>query len=49
MGELFSAAAGASHGTETMPEDFEAAIRSVGRVPQQRSTLYAPVEARTRG
>ncbi len=49
MGELISAAAGASHGTETMPEDFEAAIRSVGRVPQQRSTLYAPVEARTRG
>ncbi|MCH8130448.1 MAG: 5-amino-6-(D-ribitylamino)uracil--L-tyrosine 4-hydroxyphenyl transferase CofH, partial [Acidobacteria bacterium] len=45
MGELISAAAGASHGTETAPEDFEAAIRSVGRVPQQRSTLYAPVEA----
>ncbi len=49
MGELISAAAGASHGTETAPEDFEAAIRSVGRVPQQRSTLYAPVEARTLG
>jgi len=49
MGELISAAAGASHGTETAPEDFEAAIRSVGRVPQQRSTLYTPVEARARG
>ncbi|MCH8900470.1 MAG: 5-amino-6-(D-ribitylamino)uracil--L-tyrosine 4-hydroxyphenyl transferase CofH [Acidobacteria bacterium] len=49
MGELISAAAGASHGTETAPEDFEAAIRSIGRVPQQRSTLYAPVEARTLG
>ncbi|GMQ85731.1 MAG: hypothetical protein BMS9Abin07_1299 [Acidimicrobiia bacterium] len=48
MGELISAAAGASHGTETAPEDFEAAIRSIGRVPQQRTTLYAPVEARTR-
>ena len=49
MGELISAAAGASHGTETAPEDFEAAIRSIGRVPQQRSTLYTPVEARTLG
>ena len=48
MGELISAAAGASHGTEVAPEDFEAAIRSIGRIPQQRSTLYAPVDSRTR-
>ena len=48
MGELISAAAGASHGTEVEPEDFESAIRSIGRVPQQRSTLYAPVETKTR-
>jgi FO synthase len=48
MGELISAAAGASHGTEVTAEDFETAIRSIGRVPQQRSTLYAPVESRTR-
>ena len=48
MGELISAAAGASHGTEVTPQDFETAIRSIGRVPQQRSTLYAPVDSRTR-
>ena len=48
MGELISAAAGASHGTEVTPEDFEAAITSIGRIPQQRSTLYAPIESRTR-
>jgi FO synthase len=48
MGELISAAAGASHGTEVTAGDFEAAIRSIGRVPQQRSTLYAPVESRSR-
>ena len=48
MGELISAAAGASHGTEVSAQDFETAIRSIGRVPQQRSTLYAPVDSRTR-
>ena len=48
MGELISAAAGASHGTEVEAEEFEAAIRSIGRVPQQRSTLYAPVATKTR-
>ncbi len=46
MDELISAAAGASHGTLVTPEDFEAAIRSIGRVPQQRSTTYEPVDAR---
>jgi FO synthase len=46
MDELISAAAGASHGTEVTPADFDAAIRSIGRTPQQRSTLYAPVDAR---
>jgi 2-iminoacetate synthase ThiH len=48
MGELISAAAGASHGTLVSAEDFEAAITSIGRVPQQRSTLYRPVESRAR-
>ena len=48
MGELISAAAGASHGTEVSAQDFETTIRSIGRVPQQRSTLYAPVDSRTR-
>ena len=48
MGELISAAAGASHGTEVTAQDFETTIRSIGRVPQQRSTLYAPVDSRTR-
>jgi FO synthase len=46
MDELISAAAGASHGTLVEPDDFEAAIRSLGRTPRQRTTLYADADAR---
>jgi len=40
MNETISRAAGASHGQEMPPERMEALIRSVGRVPAQRTTLY---------
>jgi len=38
--ESISRAAGASHGQELPPEGMEAAIRTVGRTPRQRTTLY---------
>jgi FO synthase len=48
MNESISRAAGASHGQEMPPEQMEEAIRAIGRVPHQRTTLYgdAPAERR---
>ncbi len=43
MDENISRAAGASHGTMIEAEDFEAAIRSIDRLPVRRNTLYQPV------
>jgi FO synthase len=40
MNESISRAAGASHGQELPPEAMEAAIRTIGRTPRQRTTLY---------
>jgi FO synthase len=40
MNESISRAAGAAHGQEMPPELMEAAIRGIGRVPRQRTTLY---------
>ncbi|HKH32440.1 MAG TPA: 5-amino-6-(D-ribitylamino)uracil--L-tyrosine 4-hydroxyphenyl transferase CofH [Gaiellaceae bacterium] len=40
MNESISRAAGASHGQEAPPEVLEAAIRALGRIPRQRTTLY---------
>ena len=40
MNESISRAAGAAHGQEMPPELMEAAIRSIGRIPRQRTTLY---------
>ena len=40
MNESISRAAGASHGQEVLPEEFQAAIRSIGRTPAERTTLY---------
>jgi FO synthase len=40
MNESISRAAGASHGQEMPPERMEKAIRALGRVPRQRTTLY---------
>jgi FO synthase len=41
MNESISRAAGAEHGQELSPERMEELIRSVGRTPRQRTTLYA--------
>ena len=48
MNESISRAAGAAHGQETPPAAMEEAIRSLGRTPRQRTTLYedAPAERR---
>ena len=40
MNESISRAAGAAHGQELSPERMEEAIRELGRVPRQRTTLY---------
>ena len=41
MNESISRAAGAAHGQEMTPAMMEDLIRSVGRRPRQRTTLYA--------
>ena len=41
MNESISRAAGSAHGQEMPPERMEALIRSAGRMPRQRTTLYA--------
>jgi FO synthase len=43
MNESISRAAGTQHGQEFPPEAMEALIRSIGRTPQQRTTLYGAV------
>jgi FO synthase len=40
MNESISRAAGAAWGQELAPEEMEALIRSAGRIPRQRTTLY---------
>ena len=40
MNESISRAAGASHGQEVTASEMGGAIRSIGRLPQQRDTLY---------
>ena len=41
--ESISRSAGGTHGTHTTPEQFERLIRDLGRIPQERDTLYRPV------
>lgn len=41
MNESISRAAGAAHGQEMAPDEIEAEIRALARVPHQRTTLYA--------
>jgi FO synthase len=43
MNESISRAAGSTHGQEMPPERMEALIRSLGRTPRQRTTLYGDV------
>jgi FO synthase len=45
MNESITRAAGAVHGQEMPPEAMEELIRSLGRVPRQRTTLYADAPA----
>ncbi|MBA3432089.1 MAG: 5-amino-6-(D-ribitylamino)uracil--L-tyrosine 4-hydroxyphenyl transferase CofH, partial [Actinobacteria bacterium] len=40
MNENISRAAGADHGQELSPESMEGLIRSIGRIPRRRTTLY---------
>jgi FO synthase len=46
MNESITRAAGAAHGQEMSPAAMEELIRSIGRTPWQRTTLYkaAPPE-----
>jgi FO synthase len=49
MNESISRSAGAAYGQEMPPERMEELIRSAGRVPRQRTTLYGePPEERVR-
>ncbi|HEY8776334.1 MAG TPA: 5-amino-6-(D-ribitylamino)uracil--L-tyrosine 4-hydroxyphenyl transferase CofH [Gaiellaceae bacterium] len=43
MNESISRSAGAEHGQEFPPEAMEDLIRSAGRIPRQRTTLYGDV------
>lgn len=43
MNESISRAAGTEHGQEFCPQSMEALIGSLGRIPEQRTTLYQPV------
>jgi FO synthase len=43
MDESISRAAGAAHGQQMSPDEIENAIRALGRVPRQRTTLYGEV------
>ena len=43
MNESISRAAGTEHGQELPPLEMEALIRSLGRVPRQRNTVYGTV------
>jgi FO synthase len=45
MNESISRAAGTQHGQELPPVEMRAIIRSLGRTPQQRETLYRPAPA----
>ena len=40
MGEIITRSAGAAHGQEVTPSDFEETILAANRVPARRSTTY---------
>jgi len=44
MNESISRAAGSGHGQEMPPDDMEALIRSCGRTPRPRTTLYGDAD-----
>jgi len=43
MNESISRAAGAAHGQEIPPEQMDAIVTTIGRTPEQRTTLYRKV------
>ena len=43
MDETITRSAGAVHGQEMTPAAMEGIIRSIGRMPRQRNTLYSEV------
>jgi len=45
MDETITRSAGATHGQEMMPAAMETIIRALGRIPRQRTTLYATASA----
>jgi FO synthase len=45
MDENISRAAGATHGQELTAEEMDSLIRSIGRIPRRRTTLYESVPA----
>ncbi len=45
MDEIISRSAGASHGQAATPDELEGVIRSAGRTPARRSTLYGVLES----
>ncbi|MEA2001673.1 MAG: 5-amino-6-(D-ribitylamino)uracil--L-tyrosine 4-hydroxyphenyl transferase CofH [Actinomycetota bacterium] len=47
MDETISRAAGASHGTSLEVSDLESIVRSIGRVPARRNTVYDILEMST--
>ena len=47
MNESISTAAGAQHGQLMKPKQIQTIIRSAGRVPAQRSTLYGSINPQT--
>ena len=48
MNESITRAAGATHGEEMPPVDMEILVRSMGRSPHQRTTLYSDPPLRQR-
>ncbi|MGH7640705.1 MAG: 7,8-didemethyl-8-hydroxy-5-deazariboflavin synthase subunit CofH [Candidatus Dormibacteria bacterium] len=48
MEESITRMSGADHGQNLEPSEIEAAIRSVGRIPRERDTLYREVSERPR-
>ena len=48
MNESITRSAGAEWGEELPPEEMEALIRDSGRTPEQRTTLYGPVDENRR-
>jgi len=48
MEESITRMSGADHGQNLDPAEIEAAIRSVGRTPRERDTLYRPITGRPR-